>query len=411
MAISLAESLRVGIADILMRKMRSAVTVIGIVLGVMSIMVVMAIMNGMNSSTLDWMSQRGGLNKIEITPNWAYDASKGGKSSFSVKEIAYLRAQLAEAEAFNPSVQYQHNELQYGELGYMCSVGGVYPDMVKVEDWKLRSGRFIADLDITNYNNVIVLGSTVASELFGNRDPLGQFVAFSGQKLMVIGVLERKYMKSQGGGGMFGDNAFEYLNKRGFIPLTTHIGKVDPGREINSLELQAASPEAAKALRQKAENLVLNLRQGKPVFRVESAQEQMESMKKNSLIFTVIFFLIAVISLLVGGIVIMNIMLASIKERTREIGVRIAIGARGKDIFRQFLVQTVLITGLGGVIGVLLGYAILGGVGKYLNLELLASVQMVWTALGVSVGVGLLFGILPAIRAGQLNPIEALREE
>jgi putative ABC transport system permease protein len=189
------------------------------------------------------------------------------------------------------------------------------------------------------------------------------------------------------------------------------ISKINPKLRISSLELQAASPEKAKEMRKQVEEIILNLKQGKALFRVDSAQEQMDMMRKNSMIFTSIFILIAVISLLVGGIVIMNIMLASVKERTREIGVRIAVGARRRDIVIQFLVQTVLITALGGVVGILLGYAILDLVGSYLKLEVVASVRMIWTALLVSIGVGLLFGIMPAVRAGRLDPIEALREE
>ncbi|MDZ4122010.1 MAG: FtsX-like permease family protein, partial [Candidatus Cloacimonadaceae bacterium] len=155
----------------------------------------------------------------------------------------------------------------------------------------------------------------------------------------------------------------------------------------------------------------LNLRQGKPVFRVDSAEEQLSQFKQSAMMFTAIFVLIAVISLLVGGIVIMNIMLASVKERTREIGVRIAIGARRLDIFLQFLVQTILVTALGGVLGIGLGFSILSSVSKFLQISVIASPQMIFTALVVSVGVGLLFGIAPAVRASNLDPVTALREE
>ncbi|HOU72853.1 MAG TPA: ABC transporter permease, partial [Candidatus Syntrophosphaera sp.] len=350
MAISLAESLSLGLADILSRKVRSIVTIIGIILGVMSIMVVLAIVNGMNKTTLDWMGQRGGLNKVEVRQNWDWDLSRGGEPTFSLREIQQIRELLPPVEAFNPQTQLQPQEMLYGELGYVVSMLGVFPDMEKVEDWQVAKGRFISSLDIDNHNNVVVLGSTTAKELFSSRDPMGQYVGFAGQKLLVVGVMEEKYMKAQGGGSAFTDNALEYMNQRAFVPLSTLLSKIDPNQKVNSLSLQAASPEAAKELRKKVEDVVLNIKQGKKVFEVSAAQEQMDQMKQSSMIFSAIFVLIAVISLLVGGIVIMNIMLASVKERTREIGVRIAVGARRRDIFAQFMVQTILITALGGVL-------------------------------------------------------------
>ena len=179
--------------------MRSIVTIIGIILGVMSIMVVLAIVNGMNKTTLDWMGQRGGLNKVEVRQNWDWDLSRGGEPTFSLREIQQIRELLPPVEAFNPQTQLQPQEMLYGELGYVVSMLGVFPDMEKVEDWQVAKGRFINLLDIDNHNNVVVLGSTTAKELFSSRDPLGQYVGFAGQKLLVVGVMEEKYMKAQGG--------------------------------------------------------------------------------------------------------------------------------------------------------------------------------------------------------------------
>jgi putative ABC transport system permease protein len=147
------------------------------------------------------------------------------------------------------------------------------------------------------------------------------------------------------------------------------------------------------------------------VFYIESAQEEADKMKENQFIMTVIFFLISAISLMVGGIVIMNIMLASIKERTREIGIRLAVGARKNDIFVQFLVQTVMITTLGGIIGVVSGISILEFVGDYLKITLIPSLMTIVISISVSAGVGLFAGIIPAIFASRLNPVEALRYE
>ncbi len=284
-------------------------------------------------------------------------------------------------------------------------------DFVKVEQWDIAKGRFIKNLDIDQHSNVIVIGSTVAKEFFGNNDPLGQIISVGNQQFIVVGVMAERFMQAQGGQMGMGENALEYLNRRCFIPISTMISKVNPGSKISSIDIRAKSPEEAKELRRKVENIVLNLKNGKHLFQVTSAKEQLDTMQANAKIFEAIFVLIAVISLLVGGIVIMNIMLASIRERTREIGVRIAVGARRRDIFIQFLVQTVLITALGGILGILLGFAILDKVGSYLQIKVLASVQMIWVALLVSIGVGLIFGVGPAVRAARLDPVIALREE
>ncbi len=227
---------------------------------------------------------------------------------------------------------------------------------------------------------------------------------------MVIGVLNPKYWKNQGS-ETFGGNALEYMNRRAFIPLSTLLSKIDPTQKVSSIEIKTKNSYGVKELRKQVEAIVLNLKAGKRLFQVSSAQEEMQQMQANMKIFGAIFTLIAVISLLVGGIVIMNIMLASVRERTREIGVRMAIGARGWDILLQFLVQTVLITSLGGVLGILFGWSILGLVGDFLKMTVKASTNMIWVALMVSIGVGLLFGIAPAYRASRLDPVTALREE
>ena len=410
MAISLAESLHIGLADISTRKVRTAVTLFGIVLGVMSIMVVLAIVNGMNAVTLDWMQQRGGLNKLQIWPNWDYDFSRGGEATLSSREVDYLRSQLKDVEAFNPQVQAWGSIVQYRDTDFEATALGVYPDMQKVEDWALEKGRYINLDDIHNHNNVIVLGSTVAKNLFGNRNPLGRYVTLNRQQLMVIGVLQSKYWKNQGDGA-FSGNMLEYMNRQVFLPLSTMTAKVNPNLKVNSVEIKVLPGKDVSKVQRQAEDLVLNIKRGKRLFMVSSAQEEMQTMKKSMMIFSAIFFLIAVISLLVGGIVITNIMLASVKERTREIGVRIAIGARGRDILIQFLVQTILITTLGGVFGIFAGLAIVEVVGDFLGITVKAAPNMVWVALLVSASTGLIFGIGPAYKASKLDPVKALMED
>ena len=411
MAISIVESLHIGIADIAMRKVRSVVTILGIVLGVMCIMVVLAILGGMNKSTLEWMQERGGLSKVEIRPNWRYDFKQGGEALLSLAELQRLREQVPNVQAFNPIVSSWGSNIRYKNKRYQGQVFGVYPDMQIVDSWYPQKGRFINEMDLRNNNNVIVLGSSIAKNLFENRNPIGEKLMFNDQILEVIGVLSEKYWENPGGGGLWGKNALEYMNRQSFIPLSTMVYKVSPGSKVSQVEITANSAEEAAELRKMLQAVVTQIKGGKKLFTVSSAKEELEMMQQNTKVFSAIFIMISAISLLVGGIVIMNIMLASIKERTREIGVRLAIGARPMDIFIQFMIQTVLITTLGGVFGIVLGYLMLGVVGKYLEMPMVAGVSMIYTALIVAMGIGLIFGIAPAVRASRLDPVVALREE
>jgi len=410
MAISLRESLHIGIADIMTRKIRSSVTILGIVLGVMCIMVVLAIISGMNASTLRWMEERGGASKIEIYRNWNYDFSKGGYASLSLSEVNRIRELIPEAKAMNAQIFIWNAMLGFRGYNYKGNVIGALPDYQIAENWNPAQGRFISNLDVREHSNVVVIGSSVARNLFASRQPIGQFVDINGQMMQVIGVMEEKIWMNEGD-GLWSGNVLEYMNEQSLIPISTAMSKFGANKMINSMQIIAQNPQQALELQKKVNHILLNIKRGKAVFRVSSAQEQMIQMKQNAQIFSMIFILIAVISLLVGGIVIMNIMLASIKERTREIGVRLAVGARRYDIFIQFLIQTILITSLGGVLGILLGFSILNLVGGFLDMPMQAAPNMITAALLVSVGVGLIFGIAPAIKAGNLDPVTALREE
>ncbi len=407
MAISLKESLVFGFSDFWSRKVRSLVTIIGIILGTMSIIVVLSLVNGINKQTLQWMMERGGLSKITVRRNWQYDNPKKVRSYFTWKEIKLIRSLIPEAKYLNPQKRYwlRHS---YKDKEYNSSIYGVLPDFTKIEEWDTEDGRFISEFDINQSNDVIVIGTRVKEELFGNKNPIGQFITVHGRRLQVIGIMKHRYMKSNNIGS---DNALGYLNRRTFVPLSTMIHKGTGDDNISSLALKAQDAESAPELRKKLEAIILNLRHGEPVFMIESAQEEAEEMAQSQKTFQIIFFIISIISLLVGGIVIANIMLASIQERTREIGIRLTVGARRRDIFMQFLVQTVLITFIGGILGTLVGLSLLEMVSEYLEIKLIAELSMVLIALTVSVGIGLLAGIIPAILASKLNPVEALRYE
>lgn len=408
MAISLRESLQVGFSDFWTRKVRSFITIIGIVLGTMSIVVVLALVNGINQQTIAWMMERGGLANITIDRNWQYNNERNLPNSFTLREVRQIRSSAPEILYYNPQISTRFR-LSYQDKDFYGGVMGIYPDFSKVEEWNVETGRFVSEHDLSKSNDIIVIGTTVRNELFGNQDPIGKHITVNDRRLQVVGVMQHRFLAS--GQDVFRENALEYLNRRSFIPLSTMVNKMTGQDNIRSITLKAASVEEAPALREKLEATILNLRHGEPVFRVISARERAEEMQESAATFRLIFFLISLISLFVGGIVIMNIMLATIQERTREIGVRLTVGARRRDVFLQFLVQSVLVTTIGGIIGIVFGLSILSIVQEFIGVEMLANLSIIIVALFVSVGVGLFFGISPAIKASKLDPVEALRYE
>ncbi|MDO9577233.1 MAG: ABC transporter permease [Candidatus Cloacimonadales bacterium] len=408
MAISLKESIIVGFSDFWSRKVRSLVTIMGIVLGTMSIIVVLALMKGINAQTLAWMMERGGLSKISVYENWNYDNPLNLRDYFTWRELELIRSLVPEAKYFNPQER-EWVKFAYEGKEYRSAVYGVLPDFKYIEEWDADQGRFISEFDVSQSNDVVVIGTEIKNELFGSKDPIGEFITVHIRRLQVIGVMKHRFMKNSGPVG--NENGLAYMNRRAFVPLSTMIHKGTGEDNIGSFVVKAQDAESAPALREKLESIILNLRQGKPVFRVESAQEEAEQMAKNQRTFQVIFFVISIISLLVGGIVIANIMLATIQERTREIGIRITVGARRIDIFIQFLVQTIVVTIIGGILGIIVGLSLLDLVSKFIDIKLIAGPEMIIIALAVSAGIGLLSGLIPAVIASKMDPVKALRYE
>ena len=408
MALSLKENIVVGFSDFWSRKLRSFITIFGIILGTMSIIVVLSLVNGMNKQTLEWMMQRGGFTKITIRNNWSYENTKHLKETLSLKEIMFIKNKVKEIKYFSPE-KTTYKKFHFRKSEDFFALKGVMPDFTEIEEWNIQKGRFINDFDIKNKSSVIVIGTEIKNSLFGNINPIGKYISVAGVKFKVVGIMKEKYMESQN--STEHRNVLSYMNRRAFIPLTTYLSRVNNDDEFSKVTLKTADLKSATSATRKIRQLLLDIRQGEEVFVVRSMEENKKQYEKNSVIFRMIFYIISVISLLVGGIVIMNILLSTIKERTREIGVRIAVGAKRIDIFMQFLIQTILITFIGGIVGVIIALASLKKIASFMNFTLVPSIQTIAVALIVSVGVGLIFGILPSIKASKLNPVEALRYE
>jgi putative ABC transport system permease protein len=335
--------------------------------------------------------------------------SRGASSqSLTNEDVEAIAALATSVSAIAPEYSTQSQQVVYYNKNTQTEVLGVTPEYQVVREWQVDRGRFIEGLDLANQAKVAVLGSTVVEELFGELvDPLGKMVKISRQNYEVVGILA-----SKGVGG------FQNLDDQVLIPLTTAQIKFGGAgnRSLRAINVQVASADQMD--RAQAElTAILRARHGLASsqsndFNIQNQAQIVETVQETAGTFAVLLASIAAISLLVGGIGVMNIMLVSVTERTREIGIRKAVGARRSDILAQFLVEAMVLCLLGGLLGVLAGYGgaqvitpLLGGSRAIVTPD---SVAM---ALGVSIAVGLFFGLYPAGRAAALRPIDALRYE
>ncbi len=410
MALSLKESIYVGLSDFWSRKIRACITILSIMLGTMSIIVVQSLVKGVQESTLQWMMERGGLTRIDVAWNWEYDNPHNLRRYLTLREVNLLTSLIPEAEYVSPQLSTWRGIVTRGENRFRSIIQGVLADYTKIEEWEVTEGRFLTGIDINRMNDVIVIGSTMRDELFGSRQALGEYVTYEGRRLKVIGIMERRFMDSSLNVGM-GGNVLEWMNRISLIPLSTMINKLSADDQIYNVVVKAAAVEEATELKEKVESILLNLRRGEPVFRVTSAKESADAMGEGTAVFQLVFIIISLISLLVGGIVIMNIMMATVHERTREIGIRMAVGARRFDIFLQFIIQTLLVTISGGILGIIVGLSILDIVSSYIGIGMTGGTAMVIVSLIVVAILGLVFGIYPAIKASNLDPVKCLAYE
>jgi putative ABC transport system permease protein len=394
-------------------KLRSGLTMLGIIIGVAAVIALVAVGQGAQASVTQRF-QSLGSNLLVISPGAAFfgRASQGAASAQSLtnEDVAAI-AQLATlVEAIAPEYSVRGAQVVYGNKNTQTSVLGVTPDYLTVRNWQVARGRFIDQQDVESLAKVCALGTTVVEDLFGSGylDPVGQTIKINRQNYQVVGVMASK-----------GQAGFTNEDDQVFIPLSTAQVKFGGAgnTSLGSINVQVTSSDMMD-FAQAELRAILRARHGLAPsqtddFTIRSQVQIMEMVQQTTGTFTILLGSIAAISLVVGGIGIMNIMLVSVTERTREIGIRKAVGARRRDILMQFLVEAVVLSGLGGIVGVLVGWGsaqLLSRLASEL-LSTLVTPGSVIMALGVSVAIGLFFGIYPANRAARLNPIEALRHE
>ena len=408
---NIVQSVRLALQSLVTHKLRSGLTVLGLVIGVGAVIALVAAGAGAQAQVRERFESLGS-NLLVVMPGAASyrRVSQGAASAQSLTndDVQAITRLATSVSAIAPQYSFQASAA-YGNKNTRTTVLGATPAYLPVGNWRVARGRFIDDQDLTSQAKVAVLGASVVEDLFGETliDPLGKMIKINRQNYQVVGL-----MASKGVGGS------QNLDDRVVIPLSTAQIKFGGAGNTSLQAINVQVVSADKIERAKAELAsILRARHGlRPNqadnFTVRDQTQVVEMVEQTAETFTVLLGSIAAISLVVGGIGVMNIMLVSVTERTREIGIRKAVGAKRRDILTQFLAEAVVLSLLGGLLGVLGGYGgaqvvtpLLGGS------RALVTPQSVVMALSVSIAVGLFFGIYPATRAAALSPIDALRYE
>src|SRR5712671_1608555 len=398
--------LRIAIKALSRNKMRTALTMLGMIIGVAAVITMVALGTGAQSS-IESQIQSAGTNMVMVSAgNFSQGGVRQGQGNAST-----LTPDDAAAIQGVQGVQYKaagvntRGQVVAGNQNWGTQIQGTDVDMPLIRSWPTREGAFFSPIDVATASKVAVLGSVVSDQLFGDTNPVGQVIRINNQPFTVSGVMSSK---GQSGMGQDQDDVV-------FVPYTTVMKKMRGITYVQQVTVSAASASDTTATADRIATLLRTrhkIQQGDPDDFMVRTMEEMASVRVQATqTMTALLASIAGVSLLVGGIGIMNIMLVSVTERTREIGLRMAIGTRGRDVLMQFLVEAVVLSLFGGSIGIALGFALSQGVTLWMSWPTAVSPQAVVVAFGFAAMTGVFFGFYPARKAAALDPIDALRFE
>ncbi|MCX6948460.1 MAG: ABC transporter permease, partial [Opitutae bacterium] len=384
--------------------MRSILTALGIIIGVAAVIAMVSIGNGAKSQVEASIASLG-QNIISVFPGSATTGGMhggwGSASSLTVDEALTIRREISGIVAVSPEMRDRQQVLANG-LNWNSSVNGEDVTYLDIRLWSIAEGEMFTEGDVNSAAKVCVIGQTVVAKLFPDGNPVGRSLRIRNLPFKIVGVLKAK------GFNYFGSDQDDVV----IIPYTSHIKRIARRPNLNSIIIQAESPDQMTRIQQDVTDLLQQRRNGRdPDFTVRNQQELAEAATATTKTMTVLLGAIAGVSLIVGGIGIMNIMLVSVTERTREIGIRLAVGAHGRDVLTQFLVEAIILSVMGGTLGILLGVGSSQLISRLNGWPVLVSTSAIVGAVAFSAAIGVFFGFYPARKAAQLDPIEALRYE
>ena len=400
------ESFLMAWASLIANKLRSLLTMLGIIIGVAAVIALVSIGNGVKQDIEDSISSLGS-NLLVVLPGAPRTpgarSSQGAMKSLKISDYEAI-AKLEGVKAASPMTNGSYVVI-YQNKNWTTSVAGVNSNFQDVNNWTMTSGRFFSDKNVQNRERVAVVGQTVVKNLFTDEDPVGKEIRVKNIPFRVIGVL-----KSKGNGTMGNDQDDTVL-----IPYTTSMERVEGIDYLRRVYVVAKDDGGIDRLQADIENLLRVRHNIKDTnlddFNIQNMKSIMETVAQTTGTFTLFLGAVAAISLVVGGIGIMNIMLVSVTERTREIGVRKALGATYSVIVTQFLIEAVVISLMGGFIGIAFGIGASKVIGMVSGMSTIVSVPTIIMSFAFSMAIGLIFGIYPARKAAKLNPIDALHYE
>ncbi|MGI8916895.1 MAG: ABC transporter permease [Chloroflexota bacterium] len=403
---TIVQSMLSALEALAANKLRSLLTMLGIIIGVGAVIVVIAIGQGAKDAVAAQLA-RLGTNMVTIQPGSSniggFTTGAGGRPTLTDKDVQTIQRQVPHITAISPLVG-GNNQVAYQGLNWQSRVQGVYPDYQIIQDYTTSSGAFFTQDDETSANTVALIGQTVADNVFPGINPVGLRFRIRNVIFQVVGVLSVK-----------GNNGFQDQDDIVLIPYSTAERRLYGSSNVNQVQVQV---DQAQNINGVIDNISAVLRRShrlpsfKPDdFTVRNLQQILQAGEQTANTIATLLTAVAAVSLLVGGIGIMNIMLVSVTERTREIGIRMAIGARARDVLLQFLVEAVTLSAVGGFIGIILGFLVTIAVSHFAGWRTAVAPASVLLAFGFAALIGIFFGFYPARRASRLDPIDALRHE